>query len=558
MVAGFPLTETTDIQRHFVMVGNRAVHYLRAGEGPCVVLLHGSPESSLALISLINILKDRFTVIVLDNPGCGNSDPLEAEQPDIPDYADALRDTLDALDITTCAIYGFHTGAAIGGHFTRHHPERVSLFIANGYPIFTKDERDDILENYLTPFVPSWDGAHVAWAWARFQEQVTFFPWHATDRAHRMNRTYYPADYTQFACLQLFRAGDAYRASYHAAFAYEGEHLLPDFTSPVVISAMGVDPLMAHLDRLDNLSDSVRVIPMQGTVPEAYEAYGHLLEKYPAAPPPPAPKAAPGQNGVVQDFISAGGGQVYVQYRHGEGRPLILLHGPADSSRQFDSLLQSSQTARPLYAFDLPGNGESDNTYTDGVMTTKAAAEKVAACLDTLGLADADILGLYGGATIAIELAQLRPQQIQALKLIGVADYTDEQRQDLLDNYTPDLTPTWDGTHLITAWRMLRLQGLFWPWHHMSAESIIWDEPDVDVDDLQVRFVDLMKCASTYHNNYRAEFTYDVVANLKNVSIPVTIGLWKRDPMRHAAQEVADACGFATIDLPREMKMWAL
>jgi len=34
------------ITKHFVTVGQRRVHYLRAGQGPAVAMLHASPCSS--------------------------------------------------------------------------------------------------------------------------------------------------------------------------------------------------------------------------------------------------------------------------------------------------------------------------------------------------------------------------------------------------------------------------------------------------------------------------------------------------------------------------------
>jgi pimeloyl-ACP methyl ester carboxylesterase len=245
------------------------------------------------------------------------------------------------------------------------------------------------------------------------------------------------------------------------------------------ITALDLDPLYAHLERIENQTECVEILPLGGTFLEAYALYGEILEKHKAPEPPEAPK-----HELRQSFVTVGGGQLYVQKRSGSGRPLLLLHGPADSSHQFDALLEASDVTRPLYALDLPANGESDNTYLNGLPTIQAMAEKVIAFIEATSLGQFDIFGLYGGAYVALEVARLLPHRVTELTLVGVADYTDDERHDLLENYAPDLTPKWDGTHLITAWRMIRLQGLFWPWHHMSKDSIIHEEPNIDPESL--------------------------------------------------------------------------
>ncbi|MEE8306765.1 MAG: alpha/beta fold hydrolase, partial [Gammaproteobacteria bacterium] len=176
MAPGLDASKLQGVTRHFVTIGDRQVHYLRAGTGPCVVLVHGSPESGFSLLPLIHVLKDRFTVIAPDTPGNGNSEPLSMDQPLIPDYAKALGDFLDALGIETCALFGFHTGADISVCYSTQAPARVSMVIANGFPLFTEEEVAEILDGYLPENPLRWDGSHLTWLWARFVEQLIFFP----------------------------------------------------------------------------------------------------------------------------------------------------------------------------------------------------------------------------------------------------------------------------------------------------------------------------------------------------------------------------------------------
>ena len=95
------------IRRHFVTVnGERQVHYRRAGKGPVVVLLHQSPTSSREHVPLIERLMNEFTVIAPDTPGNGLSDPLPGDQPLAEEYAHALAQTLEALGIERCGVFG--------------------------------------------------------------------------------------------------------------------------------------------------------------------------------------------------------------------------------------------------------------------------------------------------------------------------------------------------------------------------------------------------------------------------------------------------------------------
>ena len=122
------------ITRHFVTVGQRRVHYLRAGSGPAVAMLHACPVSSKVMRPLMQIFSRRFTCLAFDMPGFGQSDKLPIEQPSVEDFADALADTLTALGIEKTAAYGRHTGASIAVEFAARHPSRRSQMVMQYSP----------------------------------------------------------------------------------------------------------------------------------------------------------------------------------------------------------------------------------------------------------------------------------------------------------------------------------------------------------------------------------------------------------------------------------------
>jgi len=545
------------VTRHFVTIGDRQVHYLRAGAGPCVVLLHGSPESGFSLLPLLQVLKDEFTVIAPDTPGNGNSDPLPLADPEIPDYAAALRDLFDALGIDKAALYGFHTGADIAVSLSTQYPERAAMVIANGFPIFTELEIEEILANYLPPFEPRWDGGHLVWLWARMVEQLIFFPWHKRDAAHRMIRDNAPPEFIQFWVLQALRSGDEWRKPYRAAFRQRSQEFAPRMKAPTILTALESDPIFSHLDRLPALPKCARVERLGPDFGEAFAAFARFFREHkaPAAAPAP-PVAARRSNPITQDFIHAGGGQVYYQMRPGSGRPIVALHDPASSCHVFDSLLANRKTTRPIYAIDLPGNGESDNTFPGGIPTLRLYAQKLAEILAALEIKEIDVVGYHSGGAVGAELAATRSDLVKSLVYVGAAVHDAAERAELVAHYTPDISPRWDGTHLITAWRMMRQQSLYWPWFKMTADAVVPGDPHLDNAMLQRRVVDLMKCGNTYQHAYRALFEYDAVAGIRGAPCRTWIGFLASHPLRDYAVRIAQATGKPTTEMPGRIADW--
>src|SRR5712672_2893826 len=64
----------TTIASRTADVNGLKLHYLTAGHGPAVVLLHGYAQNSRMWRPLMPLLADKFTVIAPDLPGIGESE----------------------------------------------------------------------------------------------------------------------------------------------------------------------------------------------------------------------------------------------------------------------------------------------------------------------------------------------------------------------------------------------------------------------------------------------------------------------------------------------------
>jgi len=100
-----------------------------------------------------------------------------------------------------------------------------------------------------------------------------------------------------------------------------------------------------------------------------------------------------------------------------EQATLFCLHPAQSSSRIFSRLLPEIADVRSVYAPDLPGCGESDVSASGSIAEAASAISDLA---DDLRLKQIDLLGVHGGAAVALELASTRPQLVRRLALVGV------------------------------------------------------------------------------------------------------------------------------------------
>ena len=111
-----------------VLRGNTVVHYLEAGQGPALVLVHGLGGSSAVWSDDIDILAKTYRVIAPDLPGYGKSDRPRADY-SIDYHAAMLKEFIDALGESKVAIAGNSMGGWIAAVFTLNNPEKVSHLI---------------------------------------------------------------------------------------------------------------------------------------------------------------------------------------------------------------------------------------------------------------------------------------------------------------------------------------------------------------------------------------------------------------------------------------------
>ena len=120
------------------------LHYLAAGEGPAVILIHGYAETSRMWKPLIPKLAQRFTVIAPDLPGIGDSS--------IP---------TDGLDMTTAAVRIHALVASLGVQKAEVVGHDIGLMVAYAYAAqFPAEVGKLVLMDAFLPGVDGWEAVY--------------------------------------------------------------------------------------------------------------------------------------------------------------------------------------------------------------------------------------------------------------------------------------------------------------------------------------------------------------------------------------------------------------
>lgn len=119
--------------------------------------------------------------------------------------------------------------------------------------------------------------------------------------------------------------------------------------------------------------------------------------------------------------VAVNGLEMYYEI-HGEGQPLVLLHGAFSAiGSSFGDLLPGLAEGRKVVAFELQGHGRTADI--DRPLTYGAMADDVSAAIEQMGLGPVDIYGYSMGAFVALLVTVRRPDLVRKLVFMS-ATYT--------------------------------------------------------------------------------------------------------------------------------------
>ncbi|MGH6782942.1 MAG: alpha/beta fold hydrolase [Sphingomonadaceae bacterium] len=142
----------------------------------------------------------------------------------------------------------------------------------------------------------------------------------------------------------------------------------------------------------------------------------------PATAQVPAVAAPAAVKPAKSGYVEANGIRYYCEI-HGEGEPLLLLHGGLGSIDMFGPVLPALAKNRQVIAVDLQGHGRTALGERD--IDLAAIGDDLATIVKRLGYTKVDVLGYSFGGGAAFRMAVQHPDVVRRLAMVS-AGYSDD------------------------------------------------------------------------------------------------------------------------------------
>jgi pimeloyl-ACP methyl ester carboxylesterase len=149
---------------------------------------------------------------------------------------------------------------------------------------------------------------------------------------------------------------------------------------------------------------------------------------------------------------------------HGSGEPLVLLHGGISAGEMFGAILPELAAQRRVITVDLQGHGHTADV--DRPLRPETMADDIAALVEHLGLAQADVMGYSLGGLVALRTAIQHPQLVRRLVLVSIAFRRDGSHPEVvaaMDQMTPEIAEMLKQSPLYERYSRLAPRLEDWP-----------------------------------------------------------------------------------------------
>jgi pimeloyl-ACP methyl ester carboxylesterase len=190
------------IASHTAEINGVKLHYMTAGHGTPLILLHGYAETSLMWKPIIPALAERFTVIAPDLPGIGDSD-IPSDGLDMKSAAVRIHDLAKSLGVQKAEVVGHDIGLMVAYAYAAQFPTEVTKLV--------------LMDAFL-PGVEGWEAVYN-------NPHIWHFRFNGpTPEAlvQGRERTYFDYFWNDFAADKTHSIPEANRKAYAAAYARPG------------------------------------------------------------------------------------------------------------------------------------------------------------------------------------------------------------------------------------------------------------------------------------------------------------------------------------------------
>jgi pimeloyl-ACP methyl ester carboxylesterase len=124
-----PLLAAPEIASRTAKVDDLELHYLTAGRGPAVVLLHGYTQTSRMWRPIITLLAEKFTVIAPDLPGIGDSSIPADNEIGMITAARQIHDLVRSLRVEKARVVGHDIGLMVAYAYAAQFPNETEKLV---------------------------------------------------------------------------------------------------------------------------------------------------------------------------------------------------------------------------------------------------------------------------------------------------------------------------------------------------------------------------------------------------------------------------------------------
>lgn len=118
----------------FLTIDGVEVCYRDEGQGPAILLLHGSSSTLRTYDAMTALLKDRYRVIRFDTPPLGLSGPVPPEVVGKLRPSDIPARLLQHLKVKSATVVGVSSGGTTGTTMAAEHPAMVERLVVSNAP----------------------------------------------------------------------------------------------------------------------------------------------------------------------------------------------------------------------------------------------------------------------------------------------------------------------------------------------------------------------------------------------------------------------------------------
>jgi pimeloyl-ACP methyl ester carboxylesterase len=224
----------------------RAASPAKATDERPLLCFHLSPLSGVVYETWLGeIGKDRLA-FAPDTPGYGMSDP-PATQPSISDFAAAMGDLMDVLEISEADVMGYHTGSKICVELAKQRPTQIKHLVLVSAPVYSDEDLASQYAQMGEERPPVDDGSHLIEAWSGH------WRWRGPEQSAAALMRIFP---------DALRGGKRRPWGHRAAFSYQHKDHLPEVTQPVLVINPN-DDLTTFTARIEPYLNNGRIVNME-------------------------------------------------------------------------------------------------------------------------------------------------------------------------------------------------------------------------------------------------------------------------------------------------------